>query len=185
MDKTLFKDRTTLGAVVIRTQVPYLTESHKNMLNTVKQRHSRMLILLGVSDKIEFSNAFSFDFRRQMLNSELREHDVILPLLDEKDDNKVWVERVDVQVQSLLSPGETAIIYGGRDSFIPYYKNDGGKFATQELLPEDNDSGTELRSIGATKTPIYSVETANALLWLLKQLEAQGAILYPQKTEEK
>ena len=154
-------------------QVPYLTDSHRAMIDTIKQRHSRVVILLGINKQMSFENLYSFDFRRQMIAAELREHDVIIPLPDIKNDNKKWVENVDQIIESLLSPTETAILYGGRDSCIPSYLKDKGKFPTQELLPEDNDSGTELRNIGSTRPPIHSKETAEAMLWLYRQLEAQ------------
>lgn len=170
--KTLFKDKTTMGVIISRMQVPYLTDSHRAMIDTIKQRHPRVAILLGVSKEISFKNPYPFDFRRQMVSVELREHDIIIPLPD-FEDNKKWVENVDTIINSLLSPKEMAILYGGRDSFIPYYKKDGGIFATQELLPEDNDSGTELRNIGATKPPVYSKQTAESWLWLMQQLEEQ------------
>jgi len=169
---TLFKNRESVGVIISRMQVPYLTDSHRNMIQTVKERHNRIVILLGINPEISFKNAFSFDFRKQMISKELREHDTIIPILD-NEDNAEWVKTVDMLISSLLSPRETATLYGGRDSFIPYYKKDGGKYETIELLPEDNDSGTELRNIGATKPPIYSVETANAMLWLLNQIQAQ------------
>ena len=176
--KTLFKNRTMLGVLIMRVQVPFLTKSHLAMIQTIQQRYPRMVILLGVAKKISFDNPYSFDFRRQMLLSELelRPHDVILPLLDNLGDNPAWVASVDQSIDSLLSPAEEAILYGGRDSFIPYYTKDGGRYPTQELLPQDNNSGTELRNIGATEPPIYSPEAAKAMLWFYSQLEAQGAI---------
>lgn len=182
---TLFKNRTSIGTIIARMQVPYLTESHRNMIKTIQNRHQRVVILLGVSTEVSKSNIFPFGFRRQMILPLLRVHDVILPLLDSKDDNKVWVERVDNLISALLSPSESAILYGGRDSFIPYYKKDGGVFETQELLPEDNDSGTELRSIASTKPPIYSKETAEAMLWQYEQLQSAGLLVAPNKKPKK
>jgi hypothetical protein len=81
------------------------------------------------------------------------------------EDNKAWVENVDRIIGSLTDGG--AILYGGRDSFIPYYKKDNGVYVTQELLPEDNDSGTELRNIAATKIPDYSKEVAEAIIYTI------------------
>lgn len=163
---TLFKDNTTLGVIISRMQVPYLTDSHLNMIKTVQDRHQRLLILLGVTPLINPKNPFSFLFRKQMIEKFIRSTDLIMPVPD-INDNKLWVENVDRIVDSNLFAGEKALLYGGRDSFIPYYIKDNGKFETQELLPEDNDSGTELRKIAETKIPAYSREVAEAIIYVL------------------
>lgn len=161
----LFKDATSLGVIVSRMQVPYLTESHINMIKTVQARHNKIAILLGVrSIAIDDKNPYPVDFRKQMINEHLRCSDIILPLQDHFED-KVWVERVDMLVESLLNKGESAIIYGGSDCFIPFYTNNKGQVQCIELLPEDNDSGTELRNIASKKIPTYSREVAEALLY--------------------
>lgn len=164
MENRFFKDNVTTGVIISRMQVPYLTESHVNMIETVKSRHPKLLILLGVSKEINSKNPLSFDLRRQMISPLLRGHDLIIPIRD-NDTNEEWVKNVDSIVTSFLYVNETAILYGGRDSFIPYYKKDYGKFNTQELLPTDNDSGTELRNIAATNLPIYSRQIAEAIIY--------------------
>lgn len=154
-------------------QVPFLTQSHINMIQTVQERHNKLLILLGVSPDINMKNPFTFDFRRQMISEYLRENDLIVPLKDMPKDNLKWVETVDLLVSSNLVGNEGAILYGGRDSFIPYYHKDKGSFTTQELLPEDNDSGTELRKVATTKIPVYSRETAEAIIYYIDKIDSQ------------
>lgn len=169
MNAKFFKDSNTIGVIISRMQVPYLTDSHLNLIRTIQSRHNKMIILLGVSETINIKNPFSFDFRKQMLDGLLRSHDIIIPLKD-NEDNRKWVETVDMLVEASLFKGETAILYGGRDSFIPYYKKDEGKFETIELLPEDNDSGTELRNLAAIKLPVYSKEVAEAIIYTLNKV---------------
>lgn len=164
----LFKDNNRLGVIISRMQVPYLTESHLNMVQTVQERHSKLLILLGVTDKVDLKNPYSFLFRSQMLKPYLREFDICMPLKD-NNDNQFWVNQVDLLVGSNLFIDETAVLYGGRDSFIPYYIKDKGIYPTVELLPEDNDSGTELRSLATNKIPMYSKEVAEAILYTMNQ----------------
>ena len=94
---------------------------------------------------------------------------MMMPLKDNKDNAK-WVSLVDTLVESNLYANETAILYGGRDSFIPYYTKDGGAYKTIELLPEDNDSGTELRAIATTKIPRYSRENAETIIYTLNSI---------------
>lgn len=172
----LFKDSTTLGVIISRMQVPYLTESHLNMIRTVQNRHSKVLILLGVTadSDISIKNPFSFIFRKQMIQPHLRDNDVIIPLQDDPD-NTVWVRLVDTLIKSNLFIGEKATLYGGRDSFIPYYKTNGGNFEVVELLPEDNDSGTELRNLATIELPNYSEETAKAIIYTINKMTLQNA----------
>jgi hypothetical protein len=172
MEKTLFKDQSTLGVIISRMQVPFLTPSHIRLIQTIQGRHSKLLILLGITDTINVKNPFTFDFRRQMISQHLRINDLIIPLKDNSE-NKQWVSNVDMLVSANLVGNEQAILYGGRDSFIPYYIQDEGIFKTQELLPEDNDSGTELRNVASTKIPKYSKETAEALIYMINKLQDQ------------
>ena len=164
----LFKDNTDVGVIISRMQVPYLTESHINLIKSIQARHQTLIVLLGVTDVISIKNPFSFIFRKQMLTPLLRDTDSIIPLPD-IEDNKLWVENVDRIISSLTT--DNAILYGGRDSFIPYYRKDGGKYTTQELLPEDNDSGTELRNIAAVKIPTYSREVAEAIIYTINKIK--------------
>lgn len=162
----LFKNNTDVGVIISRMQVPYLTESHLNLIKSIQARHQSLIVLLGVSKVIDNKNPFDFIFRKQMISPYLRNTDSIIPLPDIVD-NKKWVENIDNIIESLSND---AILYGGRDSFIPYYKKDGGKYTTQELLPEDNDSGTELRTIASVTIPKYSREVAEAIIFTINKL---------------
>ena len=170
--KTLFKDNNTLGVIISRMQVPYLTQSHIRLIQTIQSRHNKLLILLGITHELNIKNPFTFDFRRQMITPHLRANDIIVPLRDNPE-NSGWVRTVDLLVEANLVGNESAVLYGGRDSFIPYYIQDQGLYQTQELLPEDNDSGTELRNLASTKLPIYSKETAEALIYMINKFEQQ------------
>ncbi len=163
----LFKDNTDVGVIISRMQVPYLTRSHINLILSIQARHQTVIVLLGCNKEISLKNPFDFIFRKQMLSEYLRPTDIIMPLPD-IENNIQWVENVDRIVGSLTN--NNAILYGGRDSFIPYYRKDDGKYTTQELLPEDNDSGTELRSIAAVKIPTYSREVAEAIIYTINKL---------------
>ncbi|MDR2540747.1 MAG: hypothetical protein LBD11_02975 [Candidatus Peribacteria bacterium] len=156
-------------------QVPYLTDSHQKMIKTVQDRHPRILILLGVAkdSQITERDPFTYDFRKQMLQQYLRPHDDIQGLMDCPESDEEWVKLLDHTVKIYLFPEETAILYGGRESFIPYYLGHNGLFKTQELAPAENDSGTALREIVATLPPVYSPDTACAILWYQKKLRLQ------------
>ena len=153
-------------------QVPHLTDSHVKLIKTVCDRHKRIIIFLGTTNKlIDDKNPFPFEFRKQMIldNQEFRSNEISIVPLPDQEDNKSWVETLDKLVQSFLAYDEEAVLYGGRDSFIPFYKKDKGKFTAVELAPTDYDSGTDLRNLTAIELPKYSVEAAAAILWTLRQ----------------
>jgi hypothetical protein len=175
---SFLKEKKGIGVIICRMQVPKLTESHKKMILTVCERHQRIVIFLGTTNKpIDKKNPFPFEFRKEMILEttfavsavESLHTFNILPLPDNKN-NKKWVNNLDTMIQSFLAAKEEAILYGGRDSFIPYYKKDGGKFECSELAAEDYDSGTELRALAAIKLPEYSEDVANSILWTLNQI---------------
>ncbi len=178
---SFLKEKKGIGVIICRMQVPKLTESHKKMILTVCERHQRVVIFLGTTNKpIDKKNPFPFEFRKEMIletgfpissiESFYPANFNILPLPDNRRNNKKWVNNLDTMIQSFLSAKEEAILYGGRDSFIPYYQKDGGKFECSELAAEDYDSGTELRALAAIKLPKYSEEVANSILWSLNQI---------------
>lgn len=176
MSSNILRGKSTLGVIIARFQVPYLTESHKSTIRTVFDRHSRILFLLGTSyDVFSAKNPFTFEFRRQMLvqhiNSTFNPNTfTTLPLYDNEDDNAAWVRSVDEHVGHLMMPFESAIIYGGRDSFIPYYKKDNGSHVTVELAQQDYNSGTDLRLLEGLEHPKYSIEVAKTILWTLRNI---------------
>lgn len=170
--ENLLKEKKGIGVIVLRVQVPFLTDSHKAVINTVLNRHDRVIMFLGTTNApINPDNPYPFEFRKQMIEATFPdiEHLTVVPLPDIKDDNPLWVKVLDSLISAFLSHDESAILYGGRDSFIPYYKKDNGKFDCIELSPTDYDSGTKLREISAIRLPDYSVEAAQAILWTLNQ----------------
>lgn len=168
----LLREKKDVGVIVCRMQVPYLTESHKAIINTVIERHPRVVICLGVTLKpIDEKNPFPFLFRKSMIEKTFNNKNItIVPLADQPDNNKKWVNDLDTIIKSFLNKGEEAILYGGRDSFIPYYKKDKGEFNYVELAPTDYDSGTQLRELVSLNLPEYTPEAANAILFTMRQL---------------
>lgn len=168
----LLKEKKGIGVIVCRMQVPYLTESHQAIVRTALERHSRVVIFLGTTNSpIDEKNPYPFEFRRGMIeNTFVGENLTIIPLPD-NEDNKMWVTVLDSLISAFLGFDEEAILYGGRDSFIPFYRKEKGKFTTIELAPSDYDSGTELRALSSIQAPKYSVESAKAILWTIRQIK--------------
>lgn len=172
----LLKDKKSVGIIVCRMQVPFLTDSHLKIVHTVLQRHHRVIIFLGTTNEpIDSKNPYAFEFRKEMIEqhftSEKNKRITIVPLPDIKDDNPLWVWTLDNLIKAFLLFEEEAILYGGRDSFIPWYKQDNGKYECVEFDPTDYDSGTELRFINSLPLPSYSQDSALAILWALRQVE--------------
>ena len=171
------KEKKGIGVIICRMQVPKLTDSHKKMITTVCERHQRVVMFLGTTNKpIDKKNPFPFEFRKSMILNTHFPVDIldttsinVLPLPDNAD-NLQWVSQLDNLIQAFLAAGEEAILYGGRESFIPFYQKDKGKFSCSELAAEDYDSGTELRALAAVKLPDYNEQVANSILWTLNQL---------------
>jgi hypothetical protein len=184
----LLKEKKGVGVIICRMQVPYLTESHKSVINTVLNRHPRIIIFLGTTNKwIDGKNPYPFEFRKQMIETTFSNPNITIVPLPDNANNAMWVKTLDGMIGAFLAYGEEAVLYGGRDSFIPYYQKDKGKHTCTELAPTDYDSGTELRTLEAIKLPQYTPESAQAILWTMRQLEtyiALGDIILNKKQKQ-
>ena len=172
MDELLLYDKDSIGVIIARMQVPTLTKSHIALIITAMSRHRTVLLILGENEKdgLSFRNPFSVDFRTMMIRKDFPyEKLIITSVKDKRNDNKAWVADVDKTIDSYKGEGETAVLYGSRDSFIPYYFKDGGKYRCVELEEIPNISGTELREKSAEKPLVYSEDVANATIKTLKQ----------------
>ncbi|HWB27085.1 MAG TPA: NUDIX domain-containing protein [Chitinophagaceae bacterium] len=130
----------TAGVIVARFQTPYLHEGHHDLIQQVKAKHNKVIIMLGVTEvKVTPRNPFDF-YTREMMIKEAYPSIIVLPLADSNSDT-YWSQQLD----SLLTrtfPQESFVLYGSRDCFIPYYS---GRFTTEELKENGNFSATQLR----------------------------------------
>jgi len=128
------------AAIIARFQTPYLHAGHCQLLEEVRAQHQKVVVVLGVSPVTGARrNPYDFATRERMIKSAYPEV-VALPLSDHPSD-AVWSAQID-QLLSLTFPADRFLLYGGRDSFIPYYS---GRLATQELPEYTPDSATEIR----------------------------------------
>src|SRR5690348_16639468 len=115
-----------VGVIVARFQVHDLTEAHKALIRHVTEEHEKVIIFLGLSPlPTTRNNPLDFEARKQMILAEFPDVNVLYVRDQFADD--VWSRKLDEQVQDLLAPGQTAVLYGSRDSFIPHYE---GRFPT-------------------------------------------------------
>ena len=159
-----------IGVVIGRFQTPVLHEGHTKILDTVTGLHSNVIVFLGVP-KIQNTKRNPLDFStRCKLIKESYPDVIIMALPDNRSDEK-WSENVD-NIISTLFPEQPAILYGSRDSFIPYYS---GKNKIQELEPTNTHNATEIRQETANKV----LDTEDFRAGVIYGISKQRPVTYP------
>ena len=132
-------DKTT-GILIARFQTPYLHEGHVAIIDHVSARHNKVVIVLGVTAvKGSKRNPYDFYTREKMVKAAYPDI-VLLPLSDHPSD-KVWSQNLDQLLNSTFGH-EKMVLYGSRDSFIPYYD---GQFTTEEFPQTGDYSASDIR----------------------------------------
>lgn len=135
----------SVGVIVARFQVHELHEGHHYVIKQVIKNHKKTIIFLGVPKFIGTKkNPLDFDTRKKMVQSHYPEA-VIVALPDNRDNQK-WAHELDKRIREIYPHGDV-LLYGSRDSFIPYYLNNGGKFQTTELKQLGTFTGTDVRKM--------------------------------------
>ena len=134
------------AVIIARFQTPYLHEGHQQLISKVKENHSKLIILLGVSPLVgSRKNPYDYYTREKMIKKDYPDI-IVLPVSDNPSD-KIWSDSMDGLLKSVF-PGEHFVLYGSRDSFIPYYS---GRYETVELPEHGDYNATELRKQYADK----------------------------------
>jgi bifunctional NMN adenylyltransferase/nudix hydrolase len=130
-----------LGVIIGRFQVNALHEGHRALIDSVRSKHKKVLILLGSTPGVLVTRNNPLDyFTRAMMMREAYPDVIVMPIHDMPSDTD-WSKSVDSRIEEVLGVG-SAILYGSRDAFIPHYS---GRYQTIELDTSRNVSGTELR----------------------------------------
>lgn len=107
------------GVIVGRFQLHKLHEAHIDLIETVRSRHRKVIIFLGVSKHIGSKrNPLDFIARKQMIEEKFK--DVVIVALPDNRSDKVWSSQLDERVREVCPTG-TVTLYGGRDSFMGHY----------------------------------------------------------------
>lgn len=136
-----------VGVIIGRFQVENLTEAHTKLIESVMSKHEKVIIFLGVPgiSPVPSTKRYPLDFemRKQMIEEKFGNRIIISHVKNMKEDTD-WSKQLDNKIADLVSPKQSVILYGGRDSFIQYYH---GKYNTEELEPEvyTKISGTKVR----------------------------------------
>jgi bifunctional NMN adenylyltransferase/nudix hydrolase len=146
MSKTIMRPLSTdtsadVGILIGRWQIHELHEAHLDLIETVRSKHDRVIIFVGLSPlKNTPHNPLDFNSRRLMIQESFPNVEVYY--IADNPSDIVWSKNLDREIERWLKPHQKAVIYGSRDSFIPYYS---GKFNVQELEATKFISGTEIR----------------------------------------
>lgn len=143
------------GVIIARFQTPSLHEGHLQLIKEVKTTHNRLIIVLGVAPvKGGRKNPLDYYTRERMIK-QLFPDVIVLPLSDQASD-KVWSRKLDELLSNNFN-NESFILYGSRDSFIPYYS---GRFATAALPPVQDFNATAQRE--AISDKVFDTEEFRA-----------------------
>lgn len=130
-----------VGIVIGRFQIHELHEAHRDVIDTVRAKHDRVIIFVGLSPLRNTSrNPLDFNTRKKMIQETYP--DVEVYYVEDNPSDKVWSKNLDREIEKWLKPYQKAVIYGSRDSFIPHYS---GRYPTLELEATKYISGTEIR----------------------------------------
>jgi len=136
-----------VGVIIGRFQTNRLHEGHINLISHVLSNHKKAVLILGVS-RVQNTKKNPLDFAsRKAMIQKLFPSLMILPVMDQRYDEK-WSSDIDAAVSMPFGEKKT-VIYGSRDSFIPYYK---GKFQVIELEASFDHNATNIRAEVAKET---------------------------------
>jgi bifunctional NMN adenylyltransferase/nudix hydrolase len=132
---------TTVGVIVARFQVPALHEGHRYVLDYVLERHTTVLVILGVSYAMTDRNPLSYEMRKGMLEDMYPNQLVVVPSNSLPSSYEERSRRIDEVIENAF-PNQNAVVYGSRDSFVHTYQ---GKFPTEEVPTVFSGSATDIR----------------------------------------
>lgn len=164
--KSLKKPLPSLGIVIGRFQVPTLHPGHLALLEHVCKLHQNILIIIGSTvAKGTRRDPMDFETRKALftgfISSKVHTNGWI-KIVNQMDSgsDELWSQSLDKLIGNAF-PGASAILYGGRDSFIPYYS---GVFETSVVPEMDVQAGTTSR-LAASKMPVASEDFRKGVIY--------------------
>lgn len=137
----LEQEKSDIGVIIGRFQVPRLHEGHTQLIDTVISSHKRVIVVLGVAhSKCSFNNPYDLGCRKTMFGEQYPELTILY--IKNMQSDKAWSRKLDELIEDEVAPGSTVTLYGSRDSFIKAYH---GRYSTVELRQKSFVSGTAER----------------------------------------
>jgi len=185
--RTVEQANADVGVIIGRWQVDDLHEAHTALIEEVRANHKKVIVFVGLSDILGgIVDPLDYPTRAAMLIHHYPDV-TVLPIKD-IGSNEEWSKNLDAAIRT-VDPIGTALLYGGRDSFVRHYT---GQFETLELDALRHPSGTEIRedvgrevraSSDFRAGVIYSTFNQYKRLMMVVDVAAlyQGRILLGQK----
>lgn len=159
-------DSTKLGVLIGRFQIDQLHAGHIACVEEVALRHERMIILIGDRDTPATDTLPLPAYIRQHMLTQQFPNVTVIPIMDHESD-EAWSKHVDTVVRSMAGP-HGAILYSGRDGFIPHYK---GRYQTVALeLNMDDISATDIRAAIGQNPLLNSREFRAGMIYQMQHL---------------
>lgn len=154
-------DSYDVGIVVGRFQVPELHDAHLDLIQTVCNHHDKVIIFLGLAPtRVTRENPLDFEARKQMVLEAFPQITVLY--CDDQATDEAWSKKLDAQIARLVTPAQSAVIYGSRDSFLGHYS---GKYPTAELVSDTYVSGTEARKRISSRSTKATPDFRAGVVW--------------------
>jgi len=135
------------GVIVGRFHVAALHEGHKALIDYVLERHSKVIVFLGLAPvRVTRNNPLDFEARKQMILADYP--DISVLYIKDVPSDELWSKRLDAQIADIVGPASTVMLYGSRESFISLYS---GRHNTCELEQDSFISGSEVRKQISTR----------------------------------
>ena len=142
-----------VGVIIGRFQVPDLHDGHRDLIDTVRRKHKKVLIFVCSTPGVYATRKNPLDyFTRMMMIQEHYPNLAILPLHDMPSDYD-WSRAVDTKISETFGNHVSGVLYGSRDAFIPYYH---GRYPTVELADSVDISGTAVREAASNEVRQHS-----------------------------
>lgn len=155
------QDKYDVGVIVGRFQLHELHDAHKELIQHVVDRHSRVLMVLGTSPlKGTTRNPLDYAARRQLIQESFP--DLEFFYIEDVWNDEIWSKKLDKLVRAQLTPSQTACLYGARDSFLDRYK---GTLPSTKLESDTIISGEEIRRTIASSATIGSPDFRAGAIW--------------------
>ncbi len=133
-----------IGVIIGRFQVPDLHVGHRDLIDTVRKKHKKVLMFICSTKGVRNTRKNPMDyFTRMKMMQEHYPDMAFMSLWDIPGDDNAWSKTVDVKIGEAFGDHATAVLYGSRDAFIPHYL---GKFPVVELAESFDISGTAARA---------------------------------------
>src|SRR3954467_3740233 len=150
-----------VGVIIGRFQVPKLHEGHRDVIRHVCEAHNKVLLFLGLSPLLGTrENPLDFEARRQMILEEFPQVNVLY--VKDQPSDEWWSEKLDRMIGDLVTPAQTVVLYGGRDSFQARYT---GKYPTRELVADSYISGSQIRKAVSTRSVRQNPHFREGVIW--------------------